>query len=89
MCWLPRTWFSRVGRGDFRSVEDIKNVPIRSSGSDEVIHLRDLANVRRGYVDPPVRPFYYNGEQAVLLAVSMAEGRNVLDVGPRVVERLE
>jgi multidrug efflux pump subunit AcrB len=76
-------------RGDFQSVEDIANVPIEIPGTGEVVNLRDLASVRRGYVDPPTAPFYFNGEQAVLIGVSMAEGRNVLDVGPRVVERLE
>jgi multidrug efflux pump subunit AcrB len=75
--------------GDFQSVEDIENVPIEIPGTGEVIALRDIASVRRAYVDPPVAPFYYNGEQAVLIGVSMADGRNVLDVGPRVAELLE
>ncbi len=75
-------------RGDFRSVEDIENVPIEIPDTGEVIYLRDLADVRRGYVDPPDQPFLYDGEQAVLIGVSMAAGRNVLDVGPRVRERL-
>jgi multidrug efflux pump subunit AcrB len=76
-------------RGDFRGVEDIENVAIEIPGTGDVIRIRDLASVRRGYVDPPTAPFYYDGEQAVLIGVSMAEGRNVLDVGPRIVERLE
>jgi multidrug efflux pump subunit AcrB len=76
-------------RGEFRSVEDIGNVAIEIPGTGEVIRVSDLATVRRGYVDPPRSPFYYDGEQAVLIGVSMAEGRNVLDVGPRVVERLD
>ena len=76
-------------RGDFRSVEDIRNVAIEIPGTGELIRVGDLATVRRDYVDPPTAPFYFDGEQAVLVGVSMAEGRNVLDVGPRVVERLE
>ena len=76
-------------RGEFQTVEDIKNVAFEIPGTGEVIRVRDLASVRRGYVDPPTAPFYYDGEQAVLIGVSMAEGRNVLDVGPRIVERLE
>ncbi len=76
-------------RGDFQTLEDIENVPIEIPDTGEVIYLRDLATVQRGYVDPPEAPFYYNGEQAVLIGVSMAEGQNVLDVGPRVAERLE
>jgi multidrug efflux pump subunit AcrB len=78
-----------VPRGDFQGVEDVENVPIEIPETGEVIALRDLATVRRGYVDPPEAPFYYNGEQAVLIGVSMAEGRNVLDVGPRVVELMD
>jgi multidrug efflux pump subunit AcrB len=76
-------------RGDFRSVEDIENVPIEIPDTGEVIYLKDIASVRRGYVDPPTAPFYYDGEQAVLIGVSMAEGQNVLDVGPRIAEQLE
>jgi multidrug efflux pump subunit AcrB len=75
--------------GDFRSVEDIETVPIEIPDTGQVIQLRDVATVRRGYVDPPTAPFYYDGEQAVLIGVSMAEGENVLNMGPRVVERLE
>jgi multidrug efflux pump subunit AcrB len=75
-------------RGEFRGVEDVANVQIEIPGTGEVITLRDIASVRRGYVDPPEAPFYYDGEQAVLIGVSMAEGRNVLNVGPTVVESL-
>jgi multidrug efflux pump subunit AcrB len=75
-------------RGGFRDVADIENVPIEIPGTGEVIQLGDIANVRRGYADPPVTPFYYDGEQAVLIGVSMAEGQNVLDVAPRVAARL-
>jgi multidrug efflux pump subunit AcrB len=78
-----------IPRGDFDSVEDIEGVPIEIPGTGEVIALRDIASVRRGYVDPPESPFYYNAEQAVLIGVSMAEGRNILDVGPRISEKLE
>jgi multidrug efflux pump subunit AcrB len=78
-----------VPRGEFRTVADIENVPIEIPDTGEVVYLRDLASVRRDYVDPPEAPFYFDGEQAVLIGVSMAEGQNVLDVGPRVVQRLE
>jgi len=76
-------------RGDFRDVHDIEDVVVEIPDTGEVIRVGDLATVRRGYVDPPEAPFYYDGEQAVLIGVSMAEGRNILDVGPRIVERLE
>jgi multidrug efflux pump subunit AcrB len=75
--------------GDFQDVEDIESVPIEIPETGQVIQLQDVATVRRGYVDPPTAPFYYDGEQAVLIGVSMAEGENVLSVGRRIVERLE
>ena len=77
-----------VPEGDLRTVEEIENVTIELPGTGQVIRLRDIATVRRAYVDPPEAPFYYDGEQSILLAVSMADGENVLDVGPRVAERL-
>ncbi len=75
-------------RGDFRSVEDIRNVPITIPDTEQLVYLRDIASVVRAYVDPPEAPFYYNGEQAILLGVTMGEGENILDVGPRVRQRL-
>jgi len=78
-----------VPHANLRSVDDIENVTINLPDSEQVIRLRDVATVRRAYVDPPESPFYFDGEQAVLIGVSMADGRNVLDVGPRVAEQLE
>ncbi|MGH0036968.1 MAG: efflux RND transporter permease subunit [Myxococcota bacterium] len=76
-------------RGEFRTTQDVADVVIEIPDTGQTIRLGDLATVRRGYVDPPETPFYYDGEQAVLIGVSMADGQNVLDLGPRVVERLE
>jgi multidrug efflux pump subunit AcrB len=78
-----------IPHGDFRNVEDIETVPIEIPETGQVIQLQDIASVRRGYVDPPTAPFYYDGEQAVLIGVSMADGENVLSLGPRVVRGLE
>jgi multidrug efflux pump subunit AcrB len=76
-------------RSDFRTAQDVADVVIEIPGTGQTLRLGDLAHVRRGYVDPPETPFYYDGEQAVLVGVSMAEGQNVLDLGPRVAKRFE
>jgi multidrug efflux pump len=52
-----------------------------------VVYLRDIATVSRGYVDPPERLAYFNGREAIILALTMRPGENVLDFGPRIVER--
>jgi len=72
-----------VPTGDFRNVEDIRNVPITIPGTQQVVFLRDLASVTRGYV------FYYDGQQALLLGITMVDGQNILDVGPRVQARMQ
>jgi multidrug efflux pump subunit AcrB len=77
-----------VPSGDYQGVDDIENVQIEVPGTDRVVYLRDIATVHRGYADPPEAPFYYDGEQAILVGVSMGEGENILDVGPRLRQKL-
>jgi len=76
--------------GNFESVEDIKNVVIKLPASNEVAYLKDIATVRRAYIDPPQQKAYYNGEPAIILAVEQMEtGVNVLDFTPKVEKRVE
>ena len=41
--------------GDFQSIEQIMNLPI-STETGGLVYLRDLATIRRDYVDPPESP---------------------------------
>ncbi len=71
--------------GNFRSVDDIGNVviPIPSSSTGSVAYLRDILSVRRAYQDPPETKAYFDGKPAIVAAVSLMEGRNVLEFSPR------
>jgi len=75
--------------GDFESVEAVRDALVRLPSSGELIALRDVARVTRGLVDPPVRPAYVNGERAIVLAVSMLDGKSVVDHAARVRAELE
>ncbi len=75
--------------GHFESVEAIREAVVRLPSSGELIAVRDVAQVTRGLVDPPVRPAYVNGERAIVFAVSMLDGRSVLDHAARVRAELE
>ena len=75
--------------GNFQGLQDIENLRIEVPDRDGVVYLRDLAQITRGYSDPPQSLVYYNGEPAILIGASMMEGYNVLDVGPRIKQRLE
>ncbi|MDY6972532.1 MAG: efflux RND transporter permease subunit [Thermodesulfobacteriota bacterium] len=68
--------------GPFRTVDDIKNLTITAGGRQFL--LGNIAQVGRGYEDPPVYMMRVNGEPAVGLAVSMRDGANVLELAESV-----
>ena len=60
--------------------------------NDRTFSLGDIAEVRRGYEDPPTFKLRYNGQEAMGLAVSMVKGGDVLALGAdlqRTVQRLQ
>ncbi|MBV8746338.1 MAG: efflux RND transporter permease subunit, partial [Xanthobacteraceae bacterium] len=68
--------------GAFRSEHDILAVNFLSNG--RLIRLRDIAQVRRSYADPPQPMFRVNGEPAIGLAIAMSEGGDILALGRKV-----
>jgi len=73
--------------GDFSSLEDIRNTSIVTPDGG-LVYLRDLAEIRREYVDPPNAPAYYNGKPAIVLGLSMVSGSNVVELGRQVTVKL-
>ncbi|MEV4698944.1 efflux RND transporter permease subunit [Pseudomonas brassicacearum] len=65
--------------GNFQSVEEIRNFPIRVA--DRTFRISDLADVRRGFNDPPAPRMRFMGEDAIGLAVAMKEGGDILVLG--------
>jgi multidrug efflux pump len=68
----------RVG-GQFVSEESLKAINLRLN--DQFFRLSDVADIHRGYVDPPQPMFRYDGEPAIGLAIAMRTGGNVLKFG--------
>ena len=52
-----------------------------SSPNGRMIRLRDIAEVRRGFADPPQPLFRVNGKPAIGLAIAMREGGDILALG--------
>ncbi len=65
--------------GSFDSEEDIRNVNFVANG--RTIRLRDIAQVHRGYADPPQPIFRVNGQNGIGLAIAMREGGDILTLG--------
>ncbi|KRD75705.1 efflux RND transporter permease subunit [Lysobacter sp. Root983] len=68
----------RVG-GQFKTVEEIREFPIRVG--DRTFRLGDVAEVRRGFSDPPAPRMRFMGEDAIGIGVSMKEGGDILKLG--------
>ena len=65
--------------GNFQTVEDIRNFPIRVA--DRTFRIDDVAEVRRGFNDPPAPRMRFMGEDAIGLAVAMKQGGDILILG--------
>lgn len=75
--------------GNFDTIEDIAATLISLPGSEEIIPLSDIVTISRDYIDPPDQPSYYNGEPAIIFAISMLDGFNVLEFSPHVKAEVE
>ena len=75
--------------GNFRSVEEVRKTVISLPGSDEILYLSDIAEVKRGYVDPPASMVHSSGRKALGIAISMRDGGNNIALGEKVEETLK
>ena len=69
----------RVG-GQFSKVEELAAMPIRGSSGAQ-LRLADIAEIRRGYVDPPQVKVRHQGKDVIAVGVSMAKGGDIIRLG--------
>jgi len=74
--------------GDFRSIEEIRNVSILLPKNGGLVYLRDLLEVRRGYAEPPEAPALLNGVPAVVLGISMVQNSNITELDRQIQDLL-
>jgi multidrug efflux pump subunit AcrB len=74
--------------GQFNAIEDLKAMPIRGAGygagntaGGNQLRLGDIAEIKRGYVDPPVIKVRHQGKEIIALGVSMAKGGDIIALG--------
>ena len=61
------------------SVSDILSLPIRAPGQlNETVYLNSLIDVNEGYADPFLEKAYFNGKQAIVIAVVMKPSENAI-----------
>ncbi|MDN3609721.1 efflux RND transporter permease subunit [Vibrio ostreicida] len=74
--------------GEFENVDQLGDLIITESGAQGLIYLRDVAQIKRGFVDVPDNIVTFNGKLALNVGVSFAQGVNVVEVGKRFDRRL-
>ena len=65
--------------GQFASEKDLESVNLRLN--DRFYRLADIAEISRGYKDPPAPLFRFNGQPAIGLAIAMKDGGNIQAFG--------
>ena len=66
--------------GQFEALEQLRAMPIRGS-SGRQLRLGDIAEIKRGYVDPPTVKVHYQGQEVIALGVSMTKGGDIIALG--------
>ncbi|MEI8670833.1 efflux RND transporter permease subunit [Vibrio sp. SA48] len=74
--------------GEFNDVDKLGDLILTESGAKGLIYLRDVAEVKRGYVEVPSNIINFNGQLALNVGVSFSQGVNVVEVGKRFDRRL-
>ena len=69
--------------GEFRSEKEFGDLLVRGRGpgSESLVYLRDVADIKRGYQEPPSTLLRYDGKPAIGLAISTVLGGNVMTMG--------
>lgn len=70
--------------GAIDSVSAIEGLVVVSPSSGALTRLGAIANVTRGYVEPPEKLLRFNGEPAIGLGISNLPGTNVVKLGEAV-----
>ena len=74
--------------GGLLNVEDFGETVI-GGGEKHLIRLKEVAEIRRDYVNPQTMMMYFNGQPALGIGISTVTGGNVVTMGQAVEERLE
>jgi multidrug efflux pump subunit AcrB len=65
--------------GAYDDLQEIRDTPVAAGG--RTLRLGDIADVKRGYEDPPTFLIRHDGEAALVLGVVMQDGWNGLELG--------
>ncbi|MDD9178824.1 MULTISPECIES: efflux RND transporter permease subunit [Aliivibrio] len=74
--------------GEFEDVSQLGDLIITEGGAQGLIYLKDIAEVKRGYVEVPSNLVNFNGNFALNMGISFSAGVNVVEIGKLVDQRM-
>ncbi|EDL52235.1 transporter, AcrB/D/F family protein [Vibrio mediterranei AK1] len=74
--------------GEFTDVSELGDLILTEGGAQGLIFLKDVAEIKRGFIEVPSNIITYNGDTALNVGISFASGVNVVEVGDRLYRRL-
>jgi multidrug efflux pump len=79
--------------GKFKNIEQIGELliplPQTTTTVNTTIALQDIATIKKGYVDPPFQPVYYNGKPTIILSVCLLPGVDAVGAGKNLKVKLK
>ena len=66
--------------GQFEALEQLRAMPIRGKSGNQ-LRLGDIAEIKRGYVDPPSVKVHHQGKEVIALGVAMTKGGDIIRLG--------
>jgi len=73
--------------GNLETVNSVRELQLVVNG--RTLRLGDIANVYRGYAEPPVQTIRFGGKPAIALAVSMKSDGDVLQLGDNLTRQMQ
>ena len=65
--------------------EKLENLVVFSKklpgGNDEIVRLKDIAEIKKGYVEPISQKMYFNGQMSMGISLSPESGTNIVNTG--------
>ena len=75
--------------GGITTFDELNYILIKRGAAGQLIHLKDIAKIKREYVDPPEVMMFFNGKPAIGIGISTVEGGNVVKMGQAIEKRLK
>jgi multidrug efflux pump subunit AcrB len=67
--------------GNFNDLSDISDMLIPVGDGSQLVYLKDITTVEKGYISPPKQKVSVNGNDAITMHISLKDDANIIDLG--------